>query len=97
MTRENALQLALGYAWGQEDAAGTRTAQPGNESGCAVFAAAFARGWQEYNIQERWSMVSVRTAYEQWQATHGQSIFRPGDSTADQQQRRSQPITTVTT
>jgi hypothetical protein len=75
MTREEALQHALGYAAGREDASGVPTAQPGERAGFTAFADAFADGWDEYNTERRDMMTNARAAYDRWQATGGQTIW----------------------
>ena len=77
MTRPEALQLALGYAWASEDATDVKTATtpewPGN--GPIAFAEAFADAWEDYNTGRRGHMINVADAYKSWQATDGHSIF----------------------
>ena len=87
MTRDNAIQCALGYAWGREDASGTPTAGDPNSVTTMQFAAAFAQGWEDYNTQKRGDMTSVRSAYDQWQASGGKSIFPPDNTTEAQRKR----------
>ena len=86
MNKQEATQCALGYAWGVEDTSGIRTAQPANITGCSAFADAFAQGWDEYNTDRRGMMTNVRSAYERWQASNGQTIWdehtRPAEATA---------------
>jgi hypothetical protein len=80
MKHEEALQHALGYAAGREDASGTRTASGRwtrqKSSGFMDFADAYAQGWDDYNHERRVSMTNARDAYDQWQATSGATIFR---------------------
>lgn len=88
MTREEARQLALGYAWAAEDTSGTRTVTvQGAGIGSHEFSDAFAEGYDDYNSERRCNMVPVQDAYEHWQASGGQTVFRDGDSTAQQQAR----------
>jgi hypothetical protein len=75
---ESAIQLALGYAWGREDAGGTVTAGPASgtpQIPSSAFADAFAQGQDEYDTERRGMMTNVRSAYERWQATNGQTIW----------------------
>ncbi len=78
MTKQEAMQCALGYAWGREDASGARTYAPASISGSFAFAEAFAAGWEAYNTEKRFYMVCARSAYERWNETRGASIF-PAD------------------
>jgi hypothetical protein len=75
MNKSEAMQCALGYAWGQEDA--TNHATHGNDF---LFATAFAAGWEAYNTEQRSHMVPVAEAYKRWNATRGVTIF-PADDT----------------
>lgn len=90
MNKNEAMQRALGYAWGREDASGQLTAGDPNATTTCEFATAYAAGWEDYNTEKRGNMTPVRDAYERWQATGGRSIFRDGDSTQDQQARLAQ-------
>ena len=87
MTRDNAIQCALGYAWGREDASGTITAGDSNRTPSAEFADAFAQGWEDFNTQKRGDMIPVKDAYERWQASGGKSIFPPDNTTEAQRAR----------
>lgn len=75
MTTAEAIQLALGYAWGREDASGTRTISPTDLPGTLAFAEAFAAGWDDFNADRRHHMTSVTYAYQRWQESAGVSIF----------------------
>jgi hypothetical protein len=75
MTDSEAMQCALGYAWGYEDASGTGTYQPPNTTGAHAFALAFAKAWDEYNTAVRGTMVAVSRAYQAWNETKGETIF----------------------
>lgn len=74
--KEEATQLAMGYAWGREDASGTPTvtAGPGG-NGARQFSEAFAQGQDDFNSEKRYNMTPVREAYEAWQLTNGRTIF----------------------
>lgn len=85
MNHDEAIQLALGYAWASEDAG--RDCIAGTP---LLFAQAFAQGWQDYRDEQRCSMIPVRDAYERWQASNGLSIFKTGDTTADHQKRTAE-------
>jgi len=83
-------QLALGYAWGREDATGIRTVPPMAypvRLGTCEFAKAYAQGQDDYDHQYRYSMIPVRDAYEHWQASGGRSIFRQGELTLPENRR----------
>ncbi len=77
MQANEAMQCALGYAWGQEDASGSKTYEPkpATTSGSFSFAEAFAAGWAEYNAELRHFMVCVSDAYRRWNETEGETIF----------------------
>jgi hypothetical protein len=75
MTRIEALELALGYAWGREDSSGTRTVQPANLTGCSAFAEAFADAQHAFNTDQRVSMFPVRDAYDRWTDTRGLTVI----------------------
>jgi hypothetical protein len=83
VNQDQADYLARGYAWGTEDT--TRVATLGDDTvaGAHAFAVAFAAGWADYNAGRRGSMITVRDAYETWQASAGHSIFKAGQSTAE--------------
>lgn len=84
-----AIQLALGYAWGREDASGTVTAAPATGPSripSSAFAEAFATGQDEYNQERRCMMTNVRSAYERWQASGGRTIW-------DEYARPAKPVT----
>jgi hypothetical protein len=70
MTHDEALQHALGYAAGHEDASGTRT-----YGDFTKFAEAFAAGWDAYRTEQRGHMTNARDAYKRWNETRGASIF----------------------
>jgi len=91
MNSEEAMQCALGYAWGREDASGILTTGPAGlagsvPAGWAGFAAAYAQGWDEFNSGRRGSMTSVASAYDRWQATRGATIFSNIDAPAPSQE-----------
>lgn len=78
MTREEAMQHALGYAAGREDASGIRTADgntPPDRGGFIWFAEAFASAQDDYNAGRYHMMTNARSAYESWQRTNGESIL----------------------
>lgn len=93
MTPVEAHWCAQAYAWAREDQGAAdgvivRTASPeGTSAGSFAFAEAYAAGWAEYNAGARYSMIPVQDAWEHWQASGAVSVFRPGDSTAEQQAR----------
>lgn len=76
MNKEEARQHALGYAAGREDASGIKTAEPTTLPGFMAFADVFGQAWDDYNNQHRFMMTNARDAYDTWQATNGQTIFR---------------------
>jgi hypothetical protein len=79
MNTEEAIQHALGYAAGREDASSVRTVHPdpaNKGTGFFQFADAYAAGWTAYNSQTRFYMTSCRDAYDTWQATSGRTIFK---------------------
>ncbi len=86
MTHDEALRLASGYAWGREDVSHVPTV--GDDGGFA-FSQAFAAGYDDYNRELRCNMVTVRGAYETWQASAGFSVFPAGDTTAEQALRHA--------
>lgn len=89
MTVTNSLELALGYAWGREDASGIVTAGPasGNpQIPSSAFAGAYAQGRLEFDTDRRGMMPSVRSAYDRWQATNGATIW-------DEHTRPAKPVT----
>ncbi len=75
MTKDEATQLALGYAWASEDVSKVPTAGPADRVTTLAFAEAFAHGWSEYNSERQWFMIPVRDAYVNWQASAGASIY----------------------
>jgi hypothetical protein len=84
MEHDKAENLAMGYAWGREDASGTATAgdsQNPFRTGYLAFAEAYAQGYDDFNNGRRCSMNNVRAAYEHWQASGGRSVFARGDLT----------------
>ncbi len=79
MTHDDAMLTALAYAWGREDASGMRTApsaQHPQDTTPWTFAEAFAAGYDDYNGEKRAYMTSVQSAYDTWQESRGQTIFR---------------------
>jgi hypothetical protein len=90
MTRDEAKATAMAYAWGREDASSIRTVTPpGSEAnGDWLFREAYAQGYDDFNAQRRHMMIPVREAYENWQASSGRSVFRPGELTLGEKQRR---------
>ena len=76
MTHDEAIQHALGYAAGREDASGIRTRSPGELPGFMAFADAYAAGWDDYRAERRYHMIWARGAYDTWQASNGRTIFR---------------------
>jgi hypothetical protein len=77
MRKDEAMQHGLGYAAGREDASGAKTADPtGDSVGFMRFGEAYASGWDDFNGEKRSYMTNARDAYETWQATRGQTIFR---------------------
>jgi hypothetical protein len=91
VNRNEAMQCALGYAWGREDQGGTTSPADGKTATGSVpsldFADAYATAQDEYNNQQRWFMTNVRSAWERWNVTGGKSIFGDGDDTASQMAR----------
>jgi hypothetical protein len=82
MEHDKAENLAMGYAWGREDASGTKTATSGEwHLGDLAFAGAYAQGYDDFSNGRRCSMNNVRAAYEHWQASGGRSVFARGDLT----------------
>jgi|HubBroStandDraft_4_1064222.scaffolds.fasta_scaffold380481_2 hypothetical protein len=75
MTSQEATQLALGYAWGREDASGTRTFAPEGMVGTILFAEAFAGAWEAFNTERIHHMVPVHVAYARWNETGGLTVF----------------------
>lgn len=75
MSRDEAIQLALGYAWAWEDATGIPTPTATETPGTLAFAEAFAQGQDEFNRDLRHVMISVQDAYRTWTQTHGGTIF----------------------
>ena len=78
MTKEQAIQHALGYACGREDASGieTRTYLADRSMiGWLEFGHAFGRAWDDFNNGRRGYMTNARDAYEKWQASDGRRIF----------------------
>jgi|ERR1019366_5186079 hypothetical protein len=72
MNRNEAMQLALGYAWASEDVSHVKTADPtGRNFGSFEFANAFADMQEAYNTERRGSMGPVADAYSVWQNTRG--------------------------
>jgi hypothetical protein len=79
MTRDEAMQHGLGYAAAREDASGVKTLPspeaPGRP-GFMAFADEYAQGWDDYNAERRHYMTNARDAYDTWQKTRGETIFR---------------------
>ena len=92
MNHDEAMQHGLGYAAGREDASGVRTAEvPGDpqmRSGFLAFAQAYAQGWDDFNSGARCSMTNARDAYDRWQESGGRTIWRRGDLTLSEEDRR---------
>lgn len=74
MRTDRAERLASGYAWGREDASGTRTAATDDRDGSYLFARAYAAAQDDYNRERRGSMMTVRDAYARWQDSGGRTI-----------------------
>ena len=89
MTRNEAQRLASGYAWAREDCTHVPTATTTAASGDWEFSNAYASGWDDYNNELRGCMITVRGAYERWQATGGTSVFADGETTAELQAKRA--------
>jgi hypothetical protein len=70
MTHAEALQHALGYAAGREDASGVKT-----HGDFTKFAEAFATGWDDYRAEKLGMMTNAREAYRRWQESRGATIF----------------------
>jgi hypothetical protein len=88
VTREQALYLAEGYAWGQEDSTAIMTAAATADGvGWMQFADAYAQMHDDYGKGRRWTAFPVRDAYERWQETRGRTIYRDGESTEEQRRR----------
>jgi hypothetical protein len=88
VTRDQALYLAEGYAWGQEDSTQIVTAPATSDGvGWMQFAAAYAQMHDDYDNGRRWTAFPVKDAYERWQETQGRTIYRDGESTGEQQRR----------
>lgn len=85
MDKNEAIQHALGYACGREDASKVPTVTATDHAdgvGWLQFAEAYATAWDEFNSGARFYMTNARSAYEAWQATAGESIFSdPRDRT----------------
>jgi len=69
MTRDEAYQLALGYACGREDASGEAM-----RGGVSRFTQAFASARAAYNCRTSSYMPSVQAAWLTWQQTGGRTI-----------------------
>lgn len=77
MDSNEAMQLALGYAWAAEDYSKVTTApSPSGTLGFLAFAEAFTYGYAELNAEKRTHMISVQDAYKAWQASGGKTIER---------------------
>ncbi len=85
MQSEEAIQHGLGYAAGREDVSGVKTAESGETPGFMAFANAYGAAWQEYNDEKRFYMTNARDAYDTWQATGGQTIFRDHQAEPDKE------------
>jgi hypothetical protein len=77
MTKEEALQHALGYAAGREDESGIRTASPTSLPGFIAFAEAYAEATDAFNKEQRHYVPSAGSAYAEWQESRGQRIIPP--------------------
>ena len=75
MNHEEAMQCALGYAWGAEDATRIPTVSPTDAPGTLTFADAYAAGWDAFNSDQAHYMTNVADAYRRWQESKGASIF----------------------
>ena len=71
MTPQEALSTALGYAWGREDASGTRTVSPTDAPGSLTFAEAYQKRQAAFIAEDCYWMPSVPSAYGAWQAAAG--------------------------
>lgn len=87
MTHDEAIRTGLGYAWGREDASGVLTVGDPNRVTTYEFAEAYAEGWDDYNSQKRCDMTNVRSAYDHWQSSKGESIFSLDNTTEAQRIR----------
>lgn len=77
MTKEEAMQHALGYAAGREDGSEVKTIDPkGDNLGFMRFAEGFARGWDDFNKGHNWYMTNAQVAYDTWQESKGTTIFK---------------------
>ena len=85
MDKEHAMQHGLGYAAGREDGSNVRTVtRPGlaDHIGFTDFAEAYAEAWDRYNREIYYYVPCARDAYETWQATQGQSVYRLAETTS---------------
>ena len=88
MDTEHAMTAGLNYAWGREDASGMPTLNGvSKDTPSFAFSMAYAQGWDDYNQEKRGNMIPVRDAYQNWQASGGTRVFKPGDSTAEYRER----------
>jgi len=74
MTAEDAFIKALAYAWGREDGSSRKTAGDSHKIGYYVFAEAFRDMYADYNAEKRCWATNLRSAYDRWQATNGETI-----------------------
>lgn len=77
MTKDEAMQQALGYAAGQEDASGRRTASPSEGPGFIAFAEAYSAAVDEFNREVRYHIPCLAGAYAAWQYTSGRTVVDP--------------------
>lgn len=66
---------AQGYAFGREDCSHIPTYEPPDKSGVHEFAKAYVAGFEEFDNDRHYHMVNIRTAYDTWQRSQGESIF----------------------
>ena len=67
----HAMDQAGAYAWGREDASGTRTVSPTDAPGSLTFAEAWGARKYAFDHERIYYMPPLRDAYDEWQASGG--------------------------
>jgi hypothetical protein len=79
VTRDEAFQLAKGYAWGRQDGTGTPTVKSAmlGYDGPVAFALTYAARRSFCNRVPALFMPSVQGAYHEWQKSGGRGVVEP--------------------
>lgn len=70
-----AMTRAAAYAWGREDASGTRTVSPTAAPGSLTFSEAWSARMYAFKHEATYYMPNLRVAYDEWQAAGGRPAW----------------------